>query len=35
MVMCGLDLSGSKQGPVVGGHGNEPPSTIKFGEFLD
>jgi len=33
---CGLDASGSRQGPVAGcyEHGNEPPSCIKSGEFL-
>jgi hypothetical protein len=31
--MCGLDVSGSQLGPVVGccEHGNEPSSSIKGG----
>jgi hypothetical protein len=34
---CGLDSSGSGQGPVAGSceHGNEPSGSIKVGEFLD
>jgi hypothetical protein len=34
---CGLDSSGSGQGPVVGSceHGNYPSGSIKGGEFLD
>jgi hypothetical protein len=34
---CGLDSSGSGQGPVAGSceHSNEPSCTIKDGEFLD
>jgi hypothetical protein len=34
---CGLDESGSRQGPVVSSceHGNEPSGSIKGGEFLD
>jgi len=34
---CGLDSSGSGQGPLGGccEHGNEPPGSIKGGEFLD
>jgi hypothetical protein len=34
---CGLDSSGSGHGPMVGSceHGNELPSSIKGGEFLD
>ena len=33
----GLDLSGSEQDQVAGSckHGNEPPCSIKCGEFLD
>jgi hypothetical protein len=33
----GLDLSGSRQGPVSSSceHGNELMGSIKFGEFLD
>jgi hypothetical protein len=32
-----LNVSGSGQGPVAGlcEHGNEPPRSIKGGEFLD
>jgi hypothetical protein len=35
--MCGLQSSGSGQGPVEDfcEHGNEPPGSIKCGEFLD
>jgi hypothetical protein len=34
---CGLDSSGSEQGPVAGSceHGNEPSGSVKVGEFLD
>jgi len=34
---CGLDSSGSGQGPVVCPceHSNEPWSSVKGGEFLD
>jgi hypothetical protein len=34
---CGLDSSGSGQGPVAGccEHGNEPSDSIKGGGFLD
>jgi hypothetical protein len=34
--MCGLDASGSGQGPVAGSneHGNKPSGSIKGGEFL-
>jgi hypothetical protein len=34
---CGLDASGSRQGPVVGSceRGNEPSGSIKGGEILD
>jgi hypothetical protein len=34
---CGLDSSGSGQEPVAGcyEHSNEPPGSIKGGEFLD
>jgi hypothetical protein len=34
---CGLNSSGSGQGPVAGccEHGNELPGSIKGGEFLD
>jgi hypothetical protein len=33
---CGLDSSGSDQGPVAGcfRHGNEPPESINRGEFI-
>jgi hypothetical protein len=33
---CGLDTSGSRQGPVAGSceHGNEPSASIKTGNFL-
>jgi hypothetical protein len=33
---CGLDSSGSGQGPVAGSceHGNEPLGSIKGEEFL-
>jgi hypothetical protein len=33
--MCGLDASGSGQGPEAGccEHGNEPPGSIEGGEF--
>jgi hypothetical protein len=36
MLRCGLDVSGSVQGPVVGSceHGNEPSFSIKSEEFL-
>jgi hypothetical protein len=36
VLQCGLDISDSEQGPVVGSceHGNEPSGTIKGGEFL-
>jgi hypothetical protein len=32
---CGLDSSGSEQGPVAGSfeHGKEPSGSIKGGEF--
>jgi hypothetical protein len=35
--MCGLDLSGSREGPVTGyfEHGNETSGFIKCGEFLE
>jgi hypothetical protein len=34
---CGLDASGSGQGPVAGPceQGNEPSGSIKGGEFPD
>jgi hypothetical protein len=34
---CGLDSSGSGQGPVASPceHGNEPTGSIKNGEFVD
>jgi hypothetical protein len=34
---CGLDASGSGQGPVAGccEHGSEPSGSIKGGEFLE
>jgi len=34
---CGLDASGSEQGPVAGRceHDNEPSGSIKGGEFFD
>jgi hypothetical protein len=34
---CGLDASGSGQGPVAGSceHSNEQFGSIKVGEFLD
>jgi hypothetical protein len=34
---CGLDSSGSGEGPVAGSceHGNEPSGSIKGGEFFD
>jgi hypothetical protein len=34
---CGLDASGSRQGPVAGSceHGSEPSGSIKGKEFLD
>jgi len=34
---CGLDASGSGQGPVAGSceHGHEPSVSVKGGEFLD
>jgi hypothetical protein len=34
---CGLDSSGSEQGPTVGSceHGNEPSGSVKGGEFLN
>jgi hypothetical protein len=37
MERCGLDTSGSGQGPVVGSceHINEHLCSIKGGEFLD
>jgi hypothetical protein len=37
MGRCGLDSSGSRQGPVAGccEHGNEPSGSIKGGEFFD
>jgi hypothetical protein len=37
MVECGLNSSGSGQGPVVGycEHGNGPSGSIKDGEILD
>jgi len=37
MEMCGLDLSGLEQGPVVVSceYGNEPSGSIKGTEFLD
>jgi hypothetical protein len=33
---CGVDASGSEQGPVAGSckQGNEPSDPIKGGEFL-
>jgi hypothetical protein len=33
---CGLDASGSGQGPVAGSgeHGKEPSGSLKGGEFL-
>jgi len=33
---CGLDASGSEEGPVAGccEHGNEPLGSIKAGNFL-
>jgi hypothetical protein len=35
--MCGLDASGSRQGSMASSceHGNEPPGSIKGGEFLE
>jgi len=37
VTVCGLDSSGSGQGPVAGSceHGNEPSDSIKGWEFLD
>jgi hypothetical protein len=37
VVRCGLDASGSGQGPVADcfEHGNEPSGPPKGGEFLD
>jgi hypothetical protein len=34
---CGLDISGSGYGPMVGfcEHGNEISGSIKGGDFLD
>jgi hypothetical protein len=35
---CGLDSSGSGEGPVMMGcceHGNEPSGSVKGREFLD
>jgi len=34
---CGVDSSGSGQGPVTGssGHSNEPSGSIKGGKYLD
>jgi len=34
---CGLDASGSRQGPVAGccEHSKEPSGPIKGGEFLE
>jgi hypothetical protein len=34
---CGLDSSGSGQGPVAGSceHGSVPSGSIKGGEFID
>jgi len=34
---CGLDASGSGQGPMADSceHGNEPSCSIKSGEFVD
>jgi hypothetical protein len=34
---CGLNSSGSEQGPVASSceHGNEPSASIKDGEFFD
>jgi hypothetical protein len=34
---CGVDSFRSGYGPVAGScvHGNEPPGSIKGGEFLD
>jgi hypothetical protein len=34
---CGLDSSGSGQGPMAGccEHDNEPLGSVKGGEFLD
>jgi hypothetical protein len=33
---CGVDSSGTGQGPIAGccEHGNEPSDSIKGGEFL-
>jgi hypothetical protein len=35
--VCGLDSSGSGQGPLVGSceHGNKPSDSTERGEFLD
>jgi hypothetical protein len=37
MGRCGLNASGSAQGPLAGccEYGNEPSGSIKGGEFLD
>jgi hypothetical protein len=37
MGTCGMDASGSGQGPVAGSfeHGNEPSGFIKDGKFID
>jgi hypothetical protein len=37
MVSCGLDISGSGQGPVAGccEHGDEPSGSVKGAIFLD
>jgi hypothetical protein len=37
MGRCGLSSYGSGEGPVAGSceYGNEPPGSIKGGEFLD
>jgi hypothetical protein len=34
---CGLNTSGSGEGPVAGfcEHGNEPPGSMKGEEFID
>jgi hypothetical protein len=37
MGRCGLDASGSGEGPVTGSceHSNEPSGSVKCGEFSD
>jgi hypothetical protein len=37
MGVCGLDASGSEQGPVAGccKHGKEPSASTTVGKFLD